>query len=157
MDPTTFLGLFGGGSILLTLGILVITCVSLLGSFAFVGVILWFTLRPLLQNMNQRNQILQTGIPAMATIMSLAETGMLVNHQPQVRIGLQVNPPNGLPYQTELTMVISMLVIPQVQPGLTVPVKIDPKDPSKVAILFGTDVQNKKAGGAAAFYSQGDS
>ena len=133
MDPTTLIGLFGGGMTLLIVGI---TCVATLGSLAFVGVILWFTLRPLLQNMNQRSQILQTGIPAMATIISLADTGMLVNHQPQVRIGLQVNPPHGLPYQTELTMVISMLMIPQVQPGLTVPVKIDPKDPSKVAIAM---------------------
>ena len=61
---------------------------------------------------------------------------MLVNHKPQVRIGLQVNPPNGAPYQTEATMVISYLMIPQVQPGLTVPVKIDPKDPANVAIAM---------------------
>jgi hypothetical protein len=136
MDPTTFLGLFGGGTILLTLGILAITCIATIGSFAFVGVILWFTLRPLLQNMNQRNQILQTGIPAMATILSLADTGMLVNYQPQVRLMLQVNPPNGAPYQAEVTMVISQLMIPRVQPGLTVPVKIDPKDPTKVALAM---------------------
>lgn len=132
MDPTN-IGLFSGG---LTFVIVGVTCLVTVASFAFVGVILWFTLRPLLQNMNQRGQILQTGIPAMATIVSLADTGMLVNYQPQVRIGLQVNPPNGAPYQTEVTMVVSQLMIPRVQPGMTVPVKIDSKDPSKVAIAM---------------------
>jgi len=133
MDPTALIGLFGGGMTLVIVGI---TCVAVIGSFAFTGVILWFTLRPLLQNMNQRNQVLQTGIPAMATIVSLADTGMLVNYQPQVRIGLQVAPPNGVPYQAEVTMVVSQLMIPRVQPGMMVPVKIDPKDPSKIAIAM---------------------
>ncbi len=132
MDPTN-IGLFSGG---LTIVIVGVTCLITVASFAFVGVILWFTLRPLLQNMNQRSQILQTGIPAMATIVSLADTGMLVNYQPQVRLGLEVSPPNGAPYQTEVTMVVNQLMIPRVQPGQSVPVKIDPKDPSKVAIAM---------------------
>jgi hypothetical protein len=136
MDPNNLISLIFGGGALMTFFIVGITCVATLGSFAFVGVILWFTLRPLLQNMNQRSQILQTGIPAMATIVGLADTGMLVNYQPQVRIALQVQPPNGAPYQTEVTMVVSQLMIPRVQPGMQVPVKIDPKDPSKVAIAM---------------------
>ena len=132
MDPTNIFAFTGG----LTFLIVGITCVATLGTFAFVGVILWFTLRPLLQNMNQRSQILRTGVPASAIIVSLADTGMLVNYQPQVRIGLQVNPANGIPYQTEVTMVVSQLLIPRVQPGMTVPVMIDPKDPSKVALAM---------------------
>ena len=132
MDPTNIFAFTGG----LTFLIVGITCVATLGTFAFVGVILWFTLRPLLQNMNQRSQILRTGVPASAIIVSLADTGMLVNYQPQVRIGLQVNPANGMPYQTEVTMVVSQLLIPRVQPGMTVPVMIDPKDPSKVALAM---------------------
>jgi hypothetical protein len=61
---------------------------------------------------------------------------MLVNHQPQVKLVLQVNPPNGAPYQTDLLMVISMLQIPRVQPGMVVPVKIDPKNPANVAVAI---------------------
>ncbi len=134
MEPD--LGLIFGSSAAITLITLGAGCCITVASFGFVGAILWFTLRPLLQNAQQRRAILQSGIPATAAILQLAETGMFVNHQPQVRIALQVNPPNGAPYQTEVTMVISPLQIPRVQPGLVVPVKIDPQDPAKVALML---------------------
>ena len=129
-------GVIFGGTAILTLVIVGVTCLITLASFAFVGAILWFTLRPLMQNMQQRNAILQSGIPAMATILQLADTGMMVNYNPRVNIVLQVQPPNGAPYQTEVTMVVSQLQIPRVQPGMVVPVKIDPANPSKVALVI---------------------
>jgi hypothetical protein len=132
MDPNNIFAFSGG----LTVLIVGITCVVTLGTLAFTAVILWFTLGPLLRNMNQRSQILKSGTPAQAVITTLADTGMLVNNQPQVRIGLQVTPPNGAPYPAEVTMVVSQLLIPRVQPGMMVPVMIDPQDPGKVAIAM---------------------
>ncbi len=126
-------GLLMGGTTLLTV---LLVCGSTVCALGFTGAILWFTLRPLLQNMQQRNRILQSGIMATATILQLSETGMMVNYQPQVRFQLQVNPPNGAPYQVETTMVVSQLQIPRIQPGMVVPVKIDPNDPMKVALAI---------------------
>jgi hypothetical protein len=134
------LGWIFGGSALLTIVILVGTCLTIVISFAFTGAILWATyqyfLRPFLQSAQQRNQILQSGVQATAVVLSLADTGMLVNYQPQVKMVLQVNPPNGAPYQTEVTMVVSQLQIPRVQPGMVVPVKIDPNNPANVAVAI---------------------
>lgn len=134
------LGLIFGGSAIfatvLTLVIVGVTCLGTLASFALVGGILWVTLRPLLQNSQKRAAILQNGIPATALIVQLSETGMLVNNQPQVKIVLQVNPPNGAPYQTDLVMIVSYLQIPRIQPGLVVPVKIDPANPANVALAI---------------------
>jgi hypothetical protein len=131
-DFDSFGLLMGGTTLLTVLGV----CGSLVCTFAFTGVILWFTVRPLMQNMQQQNRILQSGVLATATVLQLAETGMMVNYQPQVRILLQVNPPNGAPYQAEVTRVISHVQIPRVQPGAVVPVKIDPGDPTKVALAL---------------------
>lgn len=132
------LGLIFGGSALFTIVLLGGVCFITLISFAFTGAILWATyqyfLRPFLQSAQQRNQILQSGIQATATVISLADTGMMVNYQPQVKMVLQVNPPNSAPYQTEVTMVVSQLKIPRVQPGAVVPVKIDPQNPANVAV-----------------------
>lgn len=128
------LGLIFGGSAALTLFIVGATCVITIGSLVFTGAILWFTLRPLLQNSQKRTAILQSGIPATAMIVQLSETGMMVNYQPQVKIVMQVNPPNGAPYQTDTVMVVSQLQIPRIQPGMVVPVKIDPANPANVAL-----------------------
>lgn len=94
---------------------------------------LFFVVR-LLKGSAERSRILSKGVPAQATIMRIWETGMRVNHQPQVGFELQVHPPNAQPYVTQTTMVVSALAIPRIQPGTVVPCKFDPSDPSKVAL-----------------------
>ncbi len=91
----------------------------------------------LMRGSMERSRILSSGIPAQATISRIWETGVQVNNQPQVGFALQVWPPNGAPYMTEVKMVVSALVIPRIQPGAVVAVKIDPADPRKVAIDLG--------------------
>lgn len=83
----------------------------------------------------ERSRILASGIPAQATILRIWETGMRVNHQPQVGFQLHIHPQQPMqPYVTEATMIISELMIPRIQPGAVVAVKIDPADPRKVAL-----------------------
>jgi hypothetical protein len=86
----------------------------------------------------ERSRILASGIPAQATIMRIWETGLRVNGRPQVGFQLHVHPPQGLaPYVAEASMVISELMIPRIQPGATIPIKLDPADPRKVALDLG--------------------
>jgi hypothetical protein len=78
--------------------------------------------------------VLESGIPAMARIVNVRQTGMMVNNQPQIAFQLEVHPPSGSPYQVETKAVIPMINIPQFQPGAEIPVKIHPADPSKVVL-----------------------
>ncbi len=78
--------------------------------------------------------ILQNGTPAVGTIVQVWQTGTYLNNNPQLGMLLEVRPPNGQPYQAQVKAIVPLVNIPQFQPGATVPVKIHPTDPSKVAI-----------------------
>lgn len=81
---------------------------------------------------------LEQGISARAKIVGLRQTGVMVNYQPQVAFQLEVYPPGGAPYHAETRAVVPIVNIPQVQPGVEVPIKIHPTDPSKVVLdLYG--------------------
>lgn len=122
-----------GGSIAASMGIgLVITCVTLL----FTGLIIFFVYRTVFGKINQSNKLLATGAPAQALVMQLADTGVRVNDNPQVKLVLEVHPMGQPPYQVETTAFVSMLKLAQIQPGQTVNVRYDPTDPSKVALAL---------------------
>lgn len=82
----------------------------------------------------EEQRLLTTGQPATGQILGLGQTGTYINNQPQVNIVLQVFPPGGQPYQTQITKILSMIEIPQYQPGAQVQVRYDPQNPMKVAI-----------------------
>lgn len=82
----------------------------------------------------ERKRILAHGVPAQATITRIWETGVRINNQPQVGFDLQVQQPGAAPYAAQTQMVVSALAIPRIQPGAVVRAKVDPADPSKVAL-----------------------
>jgi hypothetical protein len=81
-------------------------------------------------------KILETGLPAQATILEVRDTGVTVNNNPQIKLILQVTPSTGMPYQAEVKLLISRLETYKFQPGMVLPVKYDPNDTSKVALDF---------------------
>jgi Protein of unknown function (DUF3592) len=77
---------------------------------------------------------LQTeGVDAEATVNMLEATGKTVNYQPEIRFDLTVNV-NGFETKVNHVQVISPASLGQLQPGATVPVKVDPNDSSQVFI-----------------------
>ncbi|HVT60677.1 MAG TPA: hypothetical protein VHR45_20055 [Thermoanaerobaculia bacterium] len=75
------------------------------------------------------------GIPAEAEILSHWDTGITVNGDPVIGLKLQVRPKDGAPYEALIKKsLVSRLDLSQFQPGSVIPVRIDPKDPSRVAI-----------------------
>lgn len=82
------------------------------------------------------NPDLQTaGVSARAEILETWETGIKVNDEPVIGLKVRVTPAGGVPYEATIQRVlISQLEIPQFQPGAVIPVRYDPKDPSRVAI-----------------------
>jgi type II secretory pathway pseudopilin PulG len=109
----------------------IVITVVVLGIMAVVFVP--FILR-LTRNASQNQKLLNGGMDAEAIIMQIAETGVRINEQPQVRIILEVHPANAPVFQSQATTVISYFQASQFQPGAHVQVKYDPSDMSKVAI-----------------------
>jgi hypothetical protein len=128
--PPEFAELFGTTSVLMVLGICACTAISLVVT---IGITV-FAIRFIRKKVGPDRDILQNGIPAKARILSLQQTGVMVNYQPQVVFNLEVQPPGGTSYQVQTKAVIPMVNIPQFQPGTEVPVKIHPTDPKKVVM-----------------------
>jgi hypothetical protein len=93
-----------------------------------------FAIRFIRKTVGPNRGILQDGIPAQAKIVSVRQTGVMLNNQPQIAFELEVQPPGGTPYQVQAKAVIPMIHIPQFQPGAEVPVKIHPSDPTQVVM-----------------------
>jgi hypothetical protein len=88
----------------------------------------------MMKGLGPNRQILQSGVRGQAVIRNVWQTGTYVNYNPQIGMQLEVTPPSGVPYTAQVMAVVPMVNIPQFQPGVTVPVKIHPTDPSKVEL-----------------------
>jgi hypothetical protein len=83
---------------------------------------------------------IKKGIPADALVESIGETGTTISSPsvgpdaPVYHFKLLVTPPaGGTPYRTEMKHAVPRLYVPMVLPGITMGVRIDPKDPMRVA------------------------
>lgn len=76
------------------------------------------------------------GVDGQATINSMVATGTQINMQPELQFELTLNV-NGQTSDVTHKQVVSPAVIGQLQPGSTVPCKVDPSDHSKLLIGVG--------------------
>ena len=132
--PPELTGLLGGVGIIT----IVAVCGGILLTTALTIGITFFAIKMIRKAVGTNPTILQNGIPAKAKIISIQQTGVMFNYQPQAALQLEVYPPGGDPYTVQTKAIIPMVNIPQFQPGTEVPVKIHPSDPSQVALLAGT-------------------
>ena len=132
MDPTT---LFGGISVLTFAIICVSVLCSLVITVAAIAVPIYFY-------RNQRKkaeELMAKGTQGEATILSLQDTGMLINNNPRVTLQMEIRMPYGMPYQITKTMTVPLIRLSQVQVGSVVQVMVDMSDPSnpdKVGLLL---------------------
>ena len=78
--------------------------------------------------------VLVNGVPATGKVLKIWETGVRVNDSPVVGFLLEIHAEGLEPYQAETRSLISIIWIPQIQPGAELPVMIDPEDPTRVAL-----------------------
>jgi hypothetical protein len=128
--PPGLTELLAGSTVL----VVVLVCVGTVVSLAVTVGITLLAIHLIRKAMGPNRSILQNGIPAKAQILSVQQTGVMVNYQPQIAFQLEVHPPSGAPYQAQAKAVIPMVNIPQFQPGIEVPVKIHPTDPTQVVL-----------------------
>jgi hypothetical protein len=128
--PPEITELLAGASVVVVLAI----CGGIVLSLALTIGITVFAIRFIRKTVGPNRGVLQDGIPAQARIVSVRQTGVMLNNQPQIAFELEVQPPGGTPYQAQAKAVIPMIHIPQFQPGAEVPVKIHPSDPTQVVM-----------------------
>jgi hypothetical protein len=73
------------------------------------------------------------GVDGTATIQQMVATGKTVNMQPELQFQMSVDV-NGQTSDVTHVQVVSPAVIGQLQPGATVPVKVDPNDHAQLMI-----------------------
>ena len=69
------------------------------------------------------------------------DTGVTINNSPQVKLVLEVKNSGGQKYTTTIRTLVSRLQPNLFQPGMTIPVLIDPKNENKLVIDYDGDFQ----------------
>jgi hypothetical protein len=77
----------------------------------------------------RRKYILEHGLPGMALIESISDTGITTNSNPLVRYDVLIAPEVGPPYRATTRVVQDRIAPISRRVGMSVPVKIDPKRP----------------------------
>ena len=90
--------------------------------------------RKLLANARKAAELQARGVEAYAEIKNIQPTGMTVNDVPQYRIELRVMPEGGEPVKAFVERLMGPVDAARLQPGTTVPVLVDPEDPTQVII-----------------------
>jgi len=75
-----------------------------------------------------------SGEEATAKILEIWDTGMTINEDPVVGFVLEVRRKDQPVYEARTKLRISRLDIPRIQPGAVVPVRVDPRNPARVAL-----------------------
>jgi hypothetical protein len=115
----------------------VLICLFLLLFEAMFFAVFYYALKWTLGPEMARRKLLESGEDAEATILKVTDTGVTMNNiYPVVKVLLEVHPQGRPPYQVETRMIINRMDIPQVQPGMVVPVKIDPRSQKRVAVVM---------------------
>jgi hypothetical protein len=126
MDPSEMISSIIGGT-----GLIIFASLCVSGLLA-IG-ITWFSIYMIRNVMNPHGKMTDA-VLAQATILNMWDTGVTMNDNPQVGLLLEVHPAGAQPYQVQTKSLVSRLKIPMIQIGSVVPVKYDPRDPSKVVL-----------------------
>ncbi len=86
----------------------------------------------------QTQRLLAMGTPAQGRVLQIAATGQSVTvmgaRNLRVMIALEVQLPGHPPYQAQIAPLVSELLIPSIQPGALVNLRVDPQNPLNIAI-----------------------
>jgi hypothetical protein len=105
--------------------------ISLVGTFLLIALSFFFV-RRYMRKVTGGN--IQGGEVAQATIIRMWDTGTTVNDNPVVGFLLEVRRQAYPVYQAETKSMIPRLMVSQFQPGAVVPIKLNPQNPTQVAL-----------------------
>ena len=100
----------------------------------FPVVILAFVFSLLRKRQQNINKLLKNGEQAKASILSVSETGVIINGKPQIALQLEVTPQSGPPFTVKIHTLFSVIQPVHYKPGMVVQVRYYPNDPKSVVI-----------------------
>ncbi len=125
-----------GGSILFTI---LMVCGSLVCTGVIVAASIGIPIYFMRNNQKRAEALMQSGTQGEATILSLQDTGMLINNNPRVTVLLEVRVAMRPPYQVTKSLTVPLIRLSQVQTGSVVSVMVDlsdPTNPDKIGLLL---------------------
>jgi hypothetical protein len=131
----------GVGELILVIGIIAVTIVPFIVLWIFVwgpmakraGRVMDASAR-MMQAYSAAAQLNLSGMPAQARVLSVRQTGASVNMAPQCVLELEVYPGTTPPYTATVYAAVPPMAIPRVQPGMMVPIRVDPLNPMHIAL-----------------------
>lgn len=106
-----------------------------LAAFVLAGLVAYLGYRFFFRPAFIELDIMKSGEPATAIILESWDTGRKVNHHPRLGLKLEVRPPESVPYQVEILHNIKEEERKLFKQGRVISVKVDSRNPKKVAIL----------------------
>jgi len=85
------------------------------------------------KNYTDTSNLSQTGMGATAEVLSIADTGALINFNPVVKMRLNVTPQYGPAFQVDAETAVSKIAIPRV--GDKINIKYNPANTSQVLVI----------------------
>lgn len=79
---------------------------------------------------------LKNGIPAKARVISAEQTSIRINEKPVIKYEFEIEQEGRPSFTKKVRKATPQVLIPQLQPGKTIPALIDPLAPSKVLLQF---------------------
>jgi hypothetical protein len=79
------------------------------------------------------NNVSQTGLAGTAEVLSIADTGAMVNFNPVVKMKLRVQPAFGPSFETTAEAAVSKIAVPRV--GDKINIKYNPVNNSEIVVL----------------------
>ncbi len=92
------------------------------------------TMHDMAEQAAKAQRLMAVGIPGTATLVALRDTGVAYNDHREVELDLQVAAGGGAPYAVAHRQVIDRLAVAGLQPGATLPVRVDPENPQSVMV-----------------------
>ena len=142
MNAGTWIGLIGGIIGLLVGVIAVIATAGSMGIYIGIGMVVLFGgmfylfFRLFFKPLINASRLQKTGLPGMATILEVRDTGVTINNNPQAKLILEIKNSFGQKYTTETRVLVSRLNPGAYVAGMQIPVKIDPNNEKNVVPDF---------------------
>ncbi|MBL0267900.1 MAG: hypothetical protein KAX45_09690 [Chitinophagaceae bacterium] len=152
MNAGAWIGLVAGAvGLLVGVGVVMMTAGSTgiyisLGMLALFGGMFYLFYRIFFKPMMNASRLQKIGLPGKARILEVRDTGVTINNNPQVKLILEVKSSLGQTYQTQCRVMVSRLNPWAYQPGMELPVKIDPQNEQNVVIDFTSNSSNSAQG-----------